>query len=63
MTESPRRMRENVSASRPALVSERIFAHERASSPSGIVSVTTSSSSADAAIRSPAPPDRTGCVA
>src|SRR5207253_7025459 len=63
ITESPRRIRENVSASRLALVSERIFEQASDSADSGIVSVTTSSSSSDAAIRSAAPPDRTGCVA
>ena len=36
--------------------------HARASSDSGIVSVTTISSMSDEAIRATAPPERTGCV-
>ncbi len=55
-------MRNMVSASSPAIDSTRMRLHFAASSPNGIVSVTTSSSSAEFAMRSTALPDSTGWV-
>ena len=57
LTESSVEMRRMVSASKPAIDSCRILPHARASSRSGIVSVTTSSSMSDSAMRSTALPD------
>jgi hypothetical protein len=62
MTESPLTIRLNVSASSGAQVSWRILPHAWAAALSGIVSVTTSSSSGEFEIRSIAGPDRTGWV-
>src|SRR4051812_46067488 len=59
ITESPFVMRLKVSASNSAQVSCRILLHALAAADSGIVSVTTSSSSGDEAMRSIAAPDST----
>src|SRR5256714_140179 len=60
LTDSSSRMRRMVSASSSATDSWRMRLARLASAPSGIVSVTTSSSSADCEILSTAPPDSTG---
>src|SRR5258706_3216312 len=62
LTDSSFEMRVIVSASNWAQDSARIRLHPRASSDSGIVSVTTISSSSDSAMRATAPPESTGCV-
>ena len=55
-------MRRMVSASRPATESTRIFLQAWASARSGMLSVTTTSSSADSAMRCTALPERTAWV-
>src|SRR5690606_40549972 len=62
LTDSAVEMRRMVSPSRDAQDSWRIFAQARASSFSGMVWVTTSSSRADSWMRLMASPDSTGCV-
>src|SRR6266480_2614164 len=62
LTDSSSRMRRMVSASSSATDSWRMRLAPVASALSGIVSVTTSSSSADCEILCTAPPDSTGCV-
>jgi len=62
LTESSLLMRSIVSASRSTTESTRILPHFFASSRNGMESVTTTSSSAESAMRSTAPPESTGWV-
>src|SRR3546814_698225 len=62
LTDSPNAIRRIVSASSSATLSWRILPQALAASDSGIVSVTTSSSSSERVTLSIAAPDSTGCV-
>src|SRR5678815_4609286 len=62
VTDSPSEMRRIVSANRNATESWRTLAHFFPWAASGIVSVTTTSSSLDAWMRSIAGPEKTACV-
>src|SRR5690606_30857677 len=62
LTDSSLLMRSIVSASSDATETCRIFGQARASSRSGMVSVTTSSSRSDSEMRAAAEPDSTACV-
>src|SRR5690606_28140101 len=62
LTDSALEMRSMVSPNNDAQDNWRIFLQALPSSDSGMVSVTTSSSSSDSLMRLMAPPDRTGCV-
>src|SRR5208282_1560093 len=62
LTDSSLEMRVMVSASSCAHDRARMRLQARASAESGMVSVTTISSSSDSAMRATAPPDSTGCV-
>jgi len=61
-TESSFEIRRIVSASSPATDSTRSFLHDCPSARSGMVSVTTTSSSDESAIRCTAAPESTACV-
>src|SRR5207244_12321842 len=62
LTELSSQILRTVSAMRPATLTTRILSHASASGLRGMVSVTTTSSIAEAVMRATAGPDNTGCV-